>query len=194
MRISTFPSPRTGSRTSRVLRCAAAAAAVPFLLVACSSNDKPDTAKSADAVTITDQWVKAADSGMSAAFGDLSNSSDTPRTVVSASSPASSRIELHEVVADANGTKAMRPKPGGFVIPAHGTTRLRPGGDHIMFMGLNGPLRTGSETPVTLTFDDNSTTTFSAQVRDFSGNQENYVPDHASGEHGTGAQTPAHSG
>ncbi|WP_043683341.1 copper chaperone PCu(A)C [Nocardia vulneris] len=180
--------PTTVSRTTVLLRGVAAAAAVPLLLVACSSNEKAE-AKSAEAVTITDQWVKAADGGMSAAFGQLSNGSDLPRTVVAASSPASSRVELHEVVADASGTKTMRPKQGGFVIPAHGKTELRPGGDHIMFMGLTGPLRTGAETPVTLTFEDGSSTTFTAQVRDFSGNQENYAPDHADG-----APAPTHGG
>ncbi|WP_330234428.1 copper chaperone PCu(A)C [Nocardia sp. NBC_00508] len=182
------------SRTARVLRGVAAAAAVPFLLVACSSNDKPEAASSTDTVTISDQWVKAADAGMSAAFADLTNTSDQPRTVVSATSPASDRIELHEVVTDVNGTKTMRPKQGGFVIPAHGQKRLRPGGDHIMFMDLRGPLRTGSATSVTLTFDDGSTTTFTAQVRDFSGNQENYVPDPAGGAPHAGAQTPSHGG
>lgn len=181
-------------RAARLLRGAIAAATVPLFLTACSSADKTGDVASADAVTISDQWVKAADSGMSAAFGDLINSGDTPRTIVSATSPASARIELHEVVADANGAKAMRPKRGGFVIPAHGRTQLRPGGDHIMFMDLRGPLRTGSQTSVTLTFDDGSTTTFTAQVRDFAGNQENYVPDHAGGETHAGAQTPAHGG
>ncbi|MGK8557109.1 copper chaperone PCu(A)C [Nocardia gipuzkoensis] len=194
MPTSTFEPPHFASRTARLLRGVAAAAAVPVLLVACSSNDKTDAASSTDTVTISDQWVKAADSGMSAAFGDLTNTGDTPRTVVSATSPASGRIELHEVVTNANGTKTMRPKQGGFVIPAHGQKRLRPGGDHIMFMDLHGPLRTGSATSVTLTFDDGSTTTFTAQVRDFSGNQENYVPDHGSGAPHAGTQTPSHGG
>ncbi|MFI6048437.1 copper chaperone PCu(A)C [Nocardia sp. NPDC051321] len=186
----TFTSNSTSNlrRSTRILRGAAVSVAVPLLLVACSSNDKTET-RAADSVTIKDQWVKAADGDMSAAFGELSNAGDKARTVVSAASPASSRVELHEVVADASGTKTMRPKAGGFVIPAHGKAELRPGGDHIMFMGLTGPLRTGTETPVTLTFDDGSTTTFTAQVRDFSGNQENYAPDHASG-----AQAPAHGG
>ncbi|KAA8889156.1 copper chaperone PCu(A)C [Nocardia colli] len=184
----TLTSNSARGRSSRLLRGAAAALALPLLLVACSSNDKAET-RAADSVTIKDQWVKAADGDMSAAFGELNNSSDKARTVVSATSPASGRVELHEVVADAGGTKTMRPKAGGFVIPAHGKAELRPGGDHIMFMGLTGPLRTGTETPVTLTFDDGSTTTFTAQVRDFSGNQENYAPDHASG-----AQAPAHGG
>ncbi|MFD0366257.1 copper chaperone PCu(A)C [Nocardia sp. GCM10030253] len=184
-------------RNSRLLRAAAALAAVPLLIVGCSSNDK-DAAptKAADSITIEDQWIKAADADMSAAFGDLNNSSDKPVTVVSATSPASGRVELHEVVAAADGTKKMQQKKGGFVIPAHGTAALRPGADHIMFMGLKAPLRTGAETPVTLTFDDGTSTTFTARVRDFPGNQENYVPE---GEHTGGAptptqQTPAHGG
>ncbi|MGK8486542.1 copper chaperone PCu(A)C [Nocardia asiatica] len=178
---------RTRQHATRLVPGAIATLAAALLLTACSSADATEAAAPAATVSISDQWVKAADSGMSAAFGDLTNTGDAPRTIVAATSPASERIELHEVVTDANGTKAMRPKRGGFVIPAHGSTRLRPGGDHIMFMGLLGPLRTGSETSVTLTFDDGSTTTFTAQVRDFSGNQENYVPDHAGGEPHTGA-------
>ncbi|MEU2253635.1 copper chaperone PCu(A)C [Nocardia xishanensis] len=184
-----FPINRT--HPSRLLRGTAALAAAPLLLVACSSTDStPAPTRAADAITIQDQWIKAADSEMSAAFGELTNRGDKALTVVSATSPASARVELHEVVADASGTKTMRPKKGGFVIPAHGSLALAPGADHIMFMGLNGPLRTGSETPVTLSFDDGSTMTFTAQVRDFPGNQENYVPD---GDHHAGAPAPAHT-
>ncbi|NEW37396.1 copper chaperone PCu(A)C [Nocardia cyriacigeorgica] len=155
------------------------------------SDDAAAPTDSAAAVTISEQWAKAADSGMSAAFGQLHNGSDRTVTVVSAASPASATVELHEVVTGDDGVKVMRPKPGGFAIPANGELDLEPGGNHIMFMGLNGPLRTGSEAPVTLTFDDGSTTTFTAQVRDFPGNQENYEP---GGDHGDGAAAPAHGG
>ncbi|WP_067834446.1 copper chaperone PCu(A)C [Nocardia lijiangensis] len=183
-----FPINRTRP-AANFLRGAAALAAAPLLLVACSSTDStPAPARAADAVTIQNQWIKAAHSDMSAAFGELTNTGDKTLTVVSATSPASARVELHEVVADASGTKTMRPKKGGFVIPPRGSHALAPGADHIMFMGLNGPLRTGSETPVTLSFDDGSTMTFTAQVRDFPGNQENYVPD---GDHQAGAPAPA---
>ncbi|MGW1738596.1 copper chaperone PCu(A)C [Nocardia sp. NPDC001965] len=159
-----------------------AATTVPLLAVACSSG-APATA--ADSVTITDQWAKAADGGMSAAFGELRNSGTREVTVVSASSPVSAAVELHEVTTDGGGAKFMRPKAGGFVVPAHGALELAPGGEHIMFIDLHGALRTGTEAPVTLTFSDGSTTTFTAPVRDFSGNQEDYRPD-------GGARPPAH--
>ncbi|WP_228000680.1 copper chaperone PCu(A)C [Nocardia australiensis] len=190
-----MPTRTSPSRSARLLRGAVAVAVTPLLLVGCSSNDNP-AARAADSITISNQWIKAADSDMSAAFGDLNNAGDKDVTVVSATSPASNRIELHEVVASADGTKKMQPKEGGFVIPAHGTTPLRPGANHIMFMGLNGPLRTGAQTPVTLTFDDGSTTTFTAQVRDFPGNQENYAPEgEMSGDASPHAgHSPAHGG
>ncbi|MER2223734.1 MAG: copper chaperone PCu(A)C, partial [Rhodococcus sp. (in: high G+C Gram-positive bacteria)] len=93
-------------------------------------------------------------------------------------SPASSRLELHEVVTGDGGTMTMRPKDGGFLVPANGSASLTPGGDHLMFMDLSAPLLPGAETDLTLIYDDGSSTTFTAQIRDFSGNQENYDPNH----------------
>lgn len=177
---------RSGLRRAAVVALMAA----PLVALGCS-EDSGAPADSAAAITISEQWAKAADSGMSAAFGQLHNAGDTDVTVVSATSPASATVELHEVVTGDDGVKVMRPKAGGFRIPAGGELALEPGGNHIMFMGLRGPLRTGSEAPVTLTFDDGSTTTFTAQVRDFPGNQENYEP---GGEHGDGAAAPGHGG
>ncbi|WP_194813643.1 copper chaperone PCu(A)C [Nocardia sp. XZ_19_385] len=173
--------------TSRLARGAAALAAVPFLLVACSSNDAPAGKSAADQVSITDQWVKAAPGGMSAAFGKITNDSDQTVTVVAGSSPVSSSVELHEMITKADGTKMMQPKPGGYTIAPHAALTLKPGADHIMFMGLHQELRTGSDTPITLVFGDGTSKTFTAQVRDFPGNQENYGTD---GEHGA-QPTPA---
>ncbi|MEV6280752.1 copper chaperone PCu(A)C [Nocardia sp. NPDC051832] len=173
--------------TSRLARTAAALAAVPFLLVACSSNDSATAAPASDQVSIADQWVKAAPGGMSAAFGTITNNSDQTVTVVAGSSPASSSIELHEIITKADGTKMMQPKPGGYTIAPHASLTLKPGADHIMFIGLHQELRTGSDTPITLVFGDGTSKTFTARVRDFPGNQEDYG---TGGEHGA-QPTPA---
>lgn len=176
---------RTGGFARRV-GAAAAVATLALLPVACSSSQTASdaTGKAADRITLTDQWIKAADSGMSAAFGTLSNTSDQPINLVAATSPASATVEIHEVVPDAAGEKTMRPKAGGIVIPAHGSATLEPGGDHLMFMGLKAPLRTGADTPITLTFSDGSSTTVTAQVRDFAGGKENYQPSGDNAAHG----------
>ncbi|MBF6136498.1 copper chaperone PCu(A)C [Nocardia otitidiscaviarum] len=185
---ATFP-PARSRATGRARRLGAVAtlSALALLPLGCSSSSPDAPAASADAVRMSDQWIKAADSGMSAAFGVLENSSDQDVTLVAASSPASNTVEIHEVVADAQGDKTMREKEGGLTIPAHGSATLKPGGEHLMFIGLKEPLRTGAETPITLTFADGSSTTVSAQVRDFVGGKENYEP--------SGATTaPAHGG
>lgn len=169
------PSTSGASRAARLARVATAALAVLLLPVSCASSE-PD-GNAAASVTVHDQWVKAADSGMSAAFAEITNDGDRDIVLVSATSAASSRMELHETVTDSSGTKTMRPKEGGFTIPAGQTLTLAPGGDHLMFMDLKEPLRTGSNTSIELHFADGSTTAFTARVRDFSGAQENYAPD-----------------
>ena len=161
------------------------AAAIALVLTGCSSGAGTHAAD-ADSATVRNQWIKAADSGMSAAFAQFTNGSDREVRIVDATSPAASRMEIHEVVAS-DGGSMMRPKAGGLVIAPHGTATLTPGGDHLMFIDLSAPLRTGAQTPITVKFADGSGTTFTAQVRDFAGNQENYSP---SGD----ASAPKHGG
>lgn len=174
---------RANTRPLRRL-AVAAAAIVPLALAGCSSGGTTTTAD-ADSIAVSNQWIKAADAGMSAAFAEFTNRSDHEIRIVDATSPASARMEIHEVVSAAGGT-TMRPKAGGLVIPAHGSATLKPGADHLMFIDLKAPLRTGANTPVTVKYADGTSTTFTAQVRDFAGNQENYSP-------GDGS-TPAHGG
>lgn len=153
-------------------------AVTALALTSCSSDtDAADTA-AAQSVTVEDQWIKAAPQGMSSGFAELTNTSEHDVRLVSASSPASARVELHEMVTSEAGAMTMRPQEGGLVIPAHGSAALAPGGNHLMFMELAGPLLPGAETDVTLTYDDGSSATFTAQIRDFSGNQENYDANH----------------
>lgn len=177
----------------------AAAALLAGSVAGCSPrNEVPSTAeaKQAATVTVSDQWVKAADTGMTALFGTLHNSGATDATVVSATSPAAGSVELHEVVGQP-GSTTMRPKAGGFSIPAGGSHLLAPGGDHIMLMNLTKPLQIGNDVEVTLSFADGSTLPLTAQVREFAGAGENYKPGgqpssspaqhsggHSAGDHG----------
>ncbi|MEV8637510.1 copper chaperone PCu(A)C [Streptosporangium sp. NPDC051023] len=144
---------------------------------AASPSTVPSAAPSATgpALTITDPWVKTAKKGMSAAFGTLVNNTGAEVTVVSGSSPLSPRIELHEVV-DSKGKMIMRPKAGGFVIPAHGTHQLQPGGDHIMLVGVAEEVKPGAQIPFTLTLKDGGTLEFTAVGKDFAGGKEDYQP------------------
>ncbi|GAC58408.1 hypothetical protein GOHSU_38_00470 [Gordonia hirsuta DSM 44140 = NBRC 16056] len=169
--------------TRRTFRPAAAivAAAAPLLiLTGCSSTDSSPAADSAaaqqqDRLVVTDQWVKAAPEGMTALFATLTNPGDSEVRVVSGTSPAAGKVELHEM-AVSGGENVMREKKDGFVIPGRGTLTLAPGGDHIMLMDLKGPINAGQTVEVDLRMADGSTQKVRAMARDFAGNQENYQP------------------
>jgi periplasmic copper chaperone A len=142
------------------------------LLVAGCSSEEPGT--EADSVTVREAWIKAADTGMTSAFAEIQNTGDDQVRVVAASTDNSTMMELHEVVASADGSMVMKPKDGGFAVPADDTKVLQAGGDHLMLMDVTSPLTPGTDADITLTFEDGSSTTFTAQVRDFAGAQENY--------------------
>jgi copper(I)-binding protein len=171
-------------------RILALAAAVVLALAGCAPTISPATtvrpaATGAASLTISDAWVKSAASGMSAAFGTLKNAGTAPLTIVSASSPSASALELHETVQGDSGERMMRARKGGFVVPAGGSLNLAPGANHIMLMGLTGPLKAGDESTLTLTLSDGSTYEFTAPAKDFTGANENYVTG------GMGASTAA---
>lgn len=184
---TTHSTPRRCARP-RVLAAATAAATICLTaLVGCgtsgssasdSGTDSPTTAPAKTAaapVTMKDPWVKAADSGRTAVFGTLVNTTGGKVTVVSATSTVAEKTELHEVV-DVDGKPVMRPKEGGFVIRAGGSHRLQPGGDHLMLMGLAKAVKPGDEIAVTLTFQDGRTLRFTAVAKAFAGGKENYSP------------------
>ena len=158
----------------------ALAAAAALALAGCATTT-PDQAAgpttAGQSVTITDAWVKATDEGMSAAFGELASTGDSDVTLVSATSTASTSMQLHETVDNGSGSMVMQEKDGGFTIPAGGALTLEPGGNHLMLMGLTAPIVAGDEIEFTLTFSDGSDYTFTAPAKDYSGANETYTGD-----------------
>ena len=154
-------------------------------LGACGSDSSGDAASDsgsapgsmptqASSLAMTDPWVKAADSGMTAAFGTLVNNGSSDIVVTAATSDITSTMELHETVQNDDGTMAMQPKEGGFTIPAGGEHELAPGGDHLMIMDLDRALKPGEMVIIELTLEDGSTTEIDATVKTFPGADEEY--------------------
>ena len=77
--------------------------------------------------------------------------SPTADRLVSASTPVAKKAELHTMSMQGMVMK-MRPI-SGVDIPAGQAVSLKPGGEHIMLMGLNQPLREGQSFPLTLDFE-----------------------------------------
>lgn len=103
---------------------------------------------------ISTPWTRATPPGAAngGGFVTLTNTGTTDDRLIGAASPIAKKVELHtmEMV---DGVMKMRPVEGGIPVPAGETVRLAPGGEHIMLMGLDAPIETGSLVPVTLTFD-----------------------------------------
>ena len=171
--------------TSRVVPALTLATAL--LLTACGGSDStagttaaPSAGTTASApatagLVIEDSWVKASPEGMTALFGVLRNTGATDVTVVSGSTDVAETVELHEVVMS-GGAMKMQPKEGGFVVPAGGTHELKPGGDHVMIMGLKTPVAAGDPVTVTLTTATGERLVVDTVAKDFTGANESYQP------------------
>lgn len=161
------------------------AAAALLALAGCGSTtetgstnaEASDSAAQSDGatLTLTDGWVKAAPSGMTAMFGTLENESESDVTVTGGQSTAAGMVELHEVVT-VDGESIMQPKESGFLVPAGGTYELAPGHDHIMLMNLPAPIEPGDQVEVTLDLSDGGTVTVSGPAKEFAAGNEDYQP------------------
>ena len=104
-------------------------------------------------ITIDAVWARAS-AGMAragAAFMTIKNTGAADK-LVAAKADVSKRAELHTHIND-NGMMKMREVKGGVVIPAKGMAMFKPGGEHVMFMGLNAPFKEGTTFPLTLVFE-----------------------------------------
>jgi periplasmic copper chaperone A len=103
-------------------------------------------------LTVQQPWTRAAGQGAtSAGFMGISNRGSVADRLLSASSPAARAMELHSMIRDGD---VMRMRPmNGIEIRAGQTVTLRPGGFHLMLIGLSQPLRQGETVPVTLRFE-----------------------------------------
>jgi len=70
--------------------------------------------------------------------------------LISASSPVSGEVQLHEMAMEGNVMRMRQVKE--VVVPAGGTVELKPGGLHLMFINIKAPLTAGETVPVKLKF------------------------------------------
>lgn len=110
-------------------------------------------AQKTKAVVVSDAWARetAPDAKAGGAFMTITNGTATDDILVSATAKFAGKVEMHESKMD-NGVMTMRPLTDGIPLKAGAVTRLAPGGLHVMFMELKGPLRAGKEVEVTLNF------------------------------------------
>jgi copper(I)-binding protein len=105
-------------------------------------------------ITIEHPWSRATPGGVMVAAGYLTirNSGERPDRLVSVTTDIAGSAEVHEMKV-VDGVMQMRPLPDGVVVPAGGEVALEPGANHLMFVGLQRPLKEGESFAATLTFE-----------------------------------------
>ena len=126
-----------------------------MVLLAClaAAPAHGEDVKAGDLV-ISQAWSRATPSGAKVGAGYLTieNKGSAVDKLVSVSGDAAGKIEIHEM-ATVDGVMKMRPLDKPLAIEPGKTVNLAPGGYHLMMMGLKGPLKQGTDVPVTLVFE-----------------------------------------
>ncbi len=109
----------------------------------------------AGSITIEDAYARSSSptAKTGAAFFTIVNEGDQVDRLIDVKSDVAKKVELHTHIHGDNGVMQMRRVEGGFEVPAHDHHNLMRGGDHVMFMGLNHPLKDGDKVTVTLVFE-----------------------------------------
>jgi copper(I)-binding protein len=118
-----------------------------------------------EGITITDPYVRAVPPGQpnSASFMTVTNAGGSDRALVGGSSPAAKVVELHTHTME-GGMMRMR-QVEKIDLPAGKDVSLKPGGLHVMLIGLKQNLTPGENVPITLKFADGSELMVDAPVR-----------------------------
>jgi periplasmic copper chaperone A len=101
-------------------------------------------------LSVSDAWSRPATGVNGAGFMTLTNRGSNAESLVAASSPAAARVEIHAT--SLSGGMASMEKLASVPVPAGGEVTFKPGGKHLMLMGLKRPLKPGDRFPITLTF------------------------------------------
>jgi copper(I)-binding protein len=103
------------------------------------------------ATTVADAWVRGTVAQQQASGAFMRITSAEGGKLVSVSSPVAAHVEVHEMKMDA-GVMKMGAVPS-LDLPPGQAVELKPGGYHVMLMGLKQQLKAGESVPLTLTVE-----------------------------------------
>jgi len=104
-------------------------------------------------IEIHDQYARSSNAMAGAAFMTIHNHGDTDDRLISVTSDAAARVELHTHIEDADGVMRMTHVEDGYDLPAGGELVMQRGSDHVMFMGLTTPFEQDEVITITFKFE-----------------------------------------
>jgi copper(I)-binding protein len=102
--------------------------------------------------------------GTGAIFMLLVNDGAAADRLVGGSTDVAEVVEIHETTMEGEVMK-MRMLPEGLEVPARSEVLLKPGGYHVMLIGMKQDLRPGDRFTVDLEFEKSGTVTVESEVR-----------------------------
>ena len=135
---------------------------IKFLAFAASLVVASAALAQTDQLEVSNAWARATPGKAENGAAYLTIQSPTPDRLLSVSSPVAKKAELHTMSMEGMVMK-MRPL-ADVDIPAGQPVTLKPGGQHVMLLGLDAPLREGQSFPLTLTFEKAGTRTVTVAI------------------------------
>jgi copper(I)-binding protein len=99
-------------------------------------------------VKVEGAWARPTVAGQQGGGGYMTITSAAADRIVGGSTPVAQRFELHTM--SMKGDVMEMRQVESIELPAGKKVELKPGGLHVMFIGLKEPLKLGSKVPVTL--------------------------------------------
>jgi periplasmic copper chaperone A len=103
-------------------------------------------------VTVKDAWVRGTVPAQTTTGAFMTLTSTTEAKLVSAASPVARSVEIHESMM--HGSTAHMHEVEAVPLPAGKPVSLKPGGHHVMLIGLAKQLKAGDTVPLTLTIEE----------------------------------------
>ena len=123
-------------------------------------------APAAKDVEASDVWARTGMAGgNSAVYMVLVNGTDMHQELLFATSDVAEAVELHESKMGENGEMQMIPQ-ASVSLEAGAKVEFKPGGLHVMLIGLKQELKAGDEFEVTLHFKDHADITLKVIVKE----------------------------
>lgn len=109
-------------------------------------------------LTIVAPWIKATppNARVAGGFAIIHNGGSKPERLVSFDFDLAGRNEIHEMKMD-NGVMQMRPLKEGLIVKPGEDLVLKPGGYHLMIMGLKQAMKPGDRHKLSLNFEKSGT-------------------------------------
>jgi copper(I)-binding protein len=103
-------------------------------------------------IQVKNPWVRSAARGQAVTPAYVDILSDTALKLVGASSPWAKQVELRSL--DTSSERPGERTVAALDVPADATTRLAPGGSHLVLIEVTRAFGNGDFVPITLTFED----------------------------------------